>query len=277
MTTAQSPGRNAGKPEDADRAVGAIRTAIGSCTKERIYVRGRDLADELIGKVDFIDMFVLVVLNRMPSAPEKEMLQAMMVTVMDHGFTPSSIAARLTYLGAPEAPQAAVAAGLLGAGSVFLGAMENAAIMLREIVVTLPEPASDQDIGAAVSAAFAGRRQARLPLFGMGHNIHVEGDPRVPALRAVARRCGFDGRHWQVLGQLETEAHVRRGKKLPINAAGAVAATVADMGLPVSMARGLTLVARCAGLIGHIVEEQSAPIGTAVWELLLRQDERNDI
>lgn len=252
-----------------------IKTEIGYCTTERIYVRGHDLADELIGKIDFIDMMLLVILGRRSEGNERDMLNAILVTVTDHGLTPSAMAARLTYLGAPEAQQAAVAAGLLGAGSVFLGAMENVTLMLRNMVQSLPTSPIDADFNAAAAALCQAKREQREAVFGLGHNIHISGDPRIPTLREVSQRNGYYGAHWRALEALEAAASNAHGKRLPINAAGAVGAMVADMNLPATMARGLALIGRCAGLIGHILEEQSAPISADLWDLVLEQDPRN--
>ena len=252
-----------------------IKTEIGYCTTERIYVRGHDLANDLIGKIDFIDMMMLVVLGRVSQGQERDMLNAILVSVMDHGLTPSSLAARLTYLGAPEAQQAAIAAGLLGAGSVFLGAMENTTTMLRALVADLPENPSDTQLQSAAQEWYRERRSARLPVFGLGHNIHVDGDPRIPALREVSQRCGYYGLHWRALEYLEAASATEGKRRLPMNAAGAIGAMVADMQLPATMARGLALISRCAGLIGHVLEEQTSPAARAVWELVLRQDARN--
>ncbi|RJG03119.1 citryl-CoA lyase [Noviherbaspirillum sedimenti] len=254
-----------------------IKTEIGYCTTERIYVRGHDLANDLIGKVDFIDMMMLVVLGRKCEGNERDMINAIMVTVMDHGLTPSALAARLTYLGAPEAMQAAVAAGLLGAGSVFLGAMENATLMLRDLVKSLPENAGDEQFLDIATAFYKDRRVARQTIYGLGHNIHVNGDPRIPALREVSQRNGYYGVHWRAMEQLEAVSGILGKRRLPINAAGAVGAMVADMQLPPTLARGLTLISRCAGLIGHVLEEQSSPTGQALWDLVLRQDPRNAV
>lgn len=254
-----------------------IKTEIGYCTTERIYVRGHDLANELIGKVDFIEMMMLAILGRRPAEKERDMLNAMLVSIMDHGLTPSSIAARLTYLGAPEAPQAAVAAGLLGAGSVFLGAMENATLMLCSLVGSQPEGCSDEQLKKAATQFYKDRRAAKLAVFGLGHNIHVNGDPRIPALREVSERSGYYGAHWRALEHLEAASTILGKRRLPINAAGAIGAMVADMQLPATMARGLALISRCAGLIGHILEEQASPAAAAIWELVLRQDPRNAV
>jgi citrate synthase len=252
-----------------------ITTAIGYTTPDRISVRGHDLANELIGKIDFIDMMMLVILGRRCEGNERDMLNAILVTVTDHGLTPSAIAARLTYTGAPDALQGAVAAGLLGAGSKLLGAMQNAYDMLSEITRELPPEASPEAVREAARELVSRRRQLRLPLAGLGHNIHVNGDPRIPALRAVSERNGYFGRHWQALLAVEAAVTEQRGRLLPINTAGAVGAMVADMGLPGQLARGLSLVGRCAGLVAHLVEEETTPTGLEVWELVLAQDERN--
>ena len=252
-----------------------IGTEIGQTTPERITVRGFDLANDLIGRIDFVDMLMLVALGRKSQGNEKEMLNAILVTVTDHGLTPSALAARLTFTGAPEAPQAAIAAGLLGAGSVFLGAMQNAGELLTEAARDLTDRSTDEAVAARAGEFARQRRAARLPLYGLGHNIHVDGDPRIPALRAVSERCGYFGIHWRLLLALDAATPGVYGRRLPANTAGAVGAMILAMGLPVHMARGLALVGRCAGLLGHLIEEEEKPTGQELWALVLEQDERN--
>lgn len=252
-----------------------ITTEIGYTTPDRITVRGHDLAGELIGSIDFIDMMMLVTFGRRCEGNERDMLNAILVTVTDHGLTPSAIAARLTYVGAPDAVQGAVAAGLLGAGSKLLGAMQNACEMLREIVLNLPEDPTDDALRGAVERLVTERRAARRPIAGIGHNIHIHGDPRIPALRAVSERNGYHGLHWRALQMVEDVVRAQRGRLMPINTAGAVGAMVADMGLPGQLARGLALVGRCAGLVAHLIEEEASPTGLEIWELVLGEDDRN--
>ncbi|MFH5824637.1 citryl-CoA lyase [Georgenia sp. AZ-5] len=254
-----------------------ITTEIGQTTTDRITVRGHDLAGELIGNIDFIDMLMLVTLDRRCEGHEKEMLNAILVTVTDHGLTPSALAARLTYMGAPEAPQAAIAAGLLGAGSVFLGAMQNAAQMLQEAGSDLAEDASDEDIRRVALEFVSERRRQRRPLYGLGHNIHIDGDPRIPSLRAVSEANGYYGRWWKLLLAMDDASSTVYSRRLPANTAGAVGAMILSMGLPVHMARGLALVGRCAGLLGHLIEEETHPTGQELWDLVLRQDPRNEL
>jgi citrate synthase len=252
-----------------------IKTEIGYTTVERIVVRGKDLADEIIGKMDFVDMIMFTHSGRLCGDAERAMINAILVTVTDHGLTPSALAARLTYLGAPEAPQAAVAAGLLGAGSVFLGSMENAAAMLADGARELPFDADDAQVAELARAMVATARAERRHIHGVGHPIHVKGDPRIPTLRALSEAHGYHGRHWRLMTAIEAALFEQRGKRLPLNAAGAIGAMVCDMGLPVSMARGLALIGRCAGLVAHLHEESANPTGQALWNLVLRQDPRN--
>ncbi|MCG2621338.1 citryl-CoA lyase [Arthrobacter sp. I2-34] len=254
-----------------------IKTEIGQTTTDRITVRGYDLATELIGRIDFIDMLMLVTVGRKCQGNEKDMLNTILVTVTDHGLTPSALAARLTYMGAPEAPQAAVAAGLLGAGSVFLGAMQDAAIMLKDAAGDLTDSSSDEEIEKAARAFVSGRRASRQPLYGLGHNIHIDGDPRIPALKAVTERNGYYGLYWKLLLAMDDVSGSIYSRRLPANTAGAVGAMILSMDLPVHLARGLALVGRCAGLLGHIIEEEESPTGQELWDLVLRQDERNKL
>lgn len=251
-----------------------VTTEIGYTTPDAITVRGLNLATEIIGKFDFIDMIFHTVLARRPSPQEKVMVNALLVTTADHGITPSSLSARLTYIGAPEALQGAVATGLLGAGSVFLGTMQNAAEMLIDGARTLPPEASDEAVIAAARAVIKRHKEERRPIYGVGHPIHVDGDPRVPALRELSRANGYFGVHWRLMDAIAAVL-ASGGKKLPVNAVGAIAAIVAAMGLDPLIARGLSLVGRSAGLLAHILEEKQAPMAREAWELVLRADPRN--
>lgn len=251
-----------------------VKTDIGYTTPDAITVRGLDLATEIIGKFDFVDMIFHTVLARRPTPQEKVMVNALLVTTADHGITPSSLSARLTYIGAPEALQGAVATGLLGAGSVFLGTMQNAAEMLIDGAKALPPDASDEAIAAAARAVIKRHKDERRPIYGVGHPIHVDGDPRVPALRALSRENGFFGVHWRLMDAIAAEL-ASGGKKLPVNAVGAIASIVAAMGMDPLIARGLSLVGRSAGLLAHILEEKQAPMAREAWELVLKADPRN--
>ena len=107
-----------------------VRSDIAWSTADAIGIHGYDLCNDLMGEVNFGDMAFLSVSGRLPSANESRLFNAILVTLVEHGIVPSTLAARMTYTGAPEAMQAAVAAGLLGLGSVFVGSTEGAAKML---------------------------------------------------------------------------------------------------------------------------------------------------
>ncbi|QQX82796.1 citryl-CoA lyase [Cupriavidus necator] len=254
-----------------------VKTEIGYTTIDTITVRGLNLATEIIGKFDFVDMIFHTTLARLPSPQEKTMVNALLVTTADHGITPSSLAARLTYAGAPEALQGAVAAGLLGAGSVFLGTMQNAAEMLNEGAKDLPADATDLQVTEAARAVISTYKAQRKAIYGVGHPIHVHGDPRVPTLRELSRENGYYGVHWRLMDAIADVLTNEQKKNLPLNAVGAIAAIVAAMGLDPLIARGLSLVGRSAGLLAHVMEEKSTPIATQAWKLVLKGDPRNEL
>ncbi len=250
-----------------------IKTDIGYCNKDDIYVRGYNLADELIGQVDVTDMMLLSIFGKKPNENLKKMVSTLIVATMDHGLTPSALAARLTLLGAPEALQGAVAAGLLGAGDHFLGTMQNVAQVLQDNIGDLQADQTDL-IEAKALALVKDFRQRRAIIPGIGHPIHIDGDPRVPKLLGVAEELGFRGRHWELQLAIHQSAEQQVGKKLPMNAAGAVGATVSDMGFKPVVAKAFALIGRCSGLVAHLIEEQETPIGQELWDLVLDAEQK---
>lgn len=254
-----------------------IKTDIGTTTPEAIQVRGLDLASEILGKFDFVDMVCWLSWARLPQAREKEMINLLLVTAADHGMTPSAISSRLTYLGAPESLQGAVAAGLLGAGSHFLGTVQNAAELWTRHGAALAADSSDEAVTACARELLRAAKAARQSIPGVGHPIHVDGDPRVPALRAVSQRNGYFGKHWRLALAVAEVLRTGHGRRLPLNAAGAIGAVLADMGLDPMFGRGLALIGRAAGLVAHVMEERVAPIGQDIWSLVLAQDDRNEL
>ena len=254
-----------------------IKTEIGYTTPDTITVRGKNLATELLGKVDFVDMIILLFYGRLPEEREKVMLNLLLVLTADHGLTPSAVSARLTYLGAPEALQGAVAAGLSGAGSVFLGNAQNAAEMLVDGASSLNPAASDEEVLQRAREVIDQRRAKGQHVVGLGHNLHVHGDPRIPVLIEYSQRYDYFGKHWRLLLALEQVMNRERGKKLPINAGGGVGAIMAEMNLDPLLGRGIALIGRCAGLIAHVAEERDHPFGLELWNLILAQDPRNEL
>lgn len=240
-------------------------TAIGHASTHTVTLRGHDLAHEVLGKMDFVEALVLCVLGRRPRAEEKRMIDAILVVALDHGLTPPAIAARMAYLGAPESLAGAVAAGLLGAGSRFLGPASLAAEQFAGWTAGLTDgngPEAYARLARELAAPSAGTR-----FVGFGHPVHTEGDPRVPALRRIAQENGFHGKAWRLADAIVQELE-RQGRRLPLNAAGGTTLCVLGMGLEPRLATCLALIGRCGGLVAHILEESAAPLAQDAWRLI---------
>jgi len=215
---------------------------------------------ELIGKVSFTEMAYFQMLGRRPTAGELKVVDAVLVTLMEHGFTPSAIISRLTVMSSPEALQAAVAAGLLAVGSTFVGTTEEAAVVLADLV-------RSEDGVEDAARRFAGdRRAAKRHIPGFGHHLHKPDDPRSIRLFEVAREAGTFGDHCEAILALSKSVDEVYGRHITINATGAIAAMLCDIGIAPQIMRGFSILSRCAGLIGHIHEEQNAPTARTMWD-----------
>jgi citrate synthase len=239
-----------------------IKSDIAWATPTQIKVHGLDLCTEIVGTVDFGQMAFLEIFARLPNANEARMFNAMMVILVEHGITPSSLATRMTYCGAPEAVQASVAAGLLGLGSVFVGSLDNAAKMLQE---ALPDPQASVDLKRLATDIVSAHRSRREIIPGVGHPFHKPIDPRTPALFKVARETGFAGRYVELMENIGAEASQQYGRPLPLNVTGAMAAIASEFKLPWKMCRGLAVAARAVGLVGHIIEEMRQPMAEEIY------------
>ncbi|MDY7546122.1 citryl-CoA lyase [Glaciimonas sp. CA11.2] len=240
----------------------AISTNIGWSNASSITLFGKDFVSEILGNLNLGDMGFLELTGRIPNPNESRMFNAMVVSLVEHGLTPSSIVARMTYLGAPESLQGAVAAGLNGLGSVFVGSIEGAAKMLSE---SMPVPDAEADFAAlAVTAVTSFRAQKRI-VPGIGHPFHKPIDPRTPRLMELARETGFDGPYLKLIVAIAEEAAQRSGKLLPVNATGAIGALCCEMGFDWKICRGLGVMGRAVGLVGHILEESRNPMSEEIW------------
>jgi len=251
-----------------DGARSGIGTRIARHDLHHIWVRDYDLTGELMGSVSFTEMIFLLICGRLPDTGDRRLLDAILTSLVEHGLTPSAVTSRLTYAVAPEAIQGAVAAGLLGAGSVLLGSMEECGMLLTRIAAEVDEGADAAAVARQIVAeSRAGGR--RIP--GVGHSIHTEGDPRAARLFEIAAECGRRGAHVAAMFTLAEVAQQVIGRALPVNATGAIAALLLELGVPWRLHRGFALISRTAGLIAHIDEEIQAPITPAVRTLLREQ------
>lgn len=233
-------------------------SAISTSNAETILVRGRDLARELVGAISFTEHFWLLVTGVMPSAAQRRVLDATLVAIAEHGLVPSVQASRMTLAAAPEALQGAVAAGILGCGSVVLGSSEAAG---RFFALIEGRAASGADLEAAASTVVREYHEAKSAIPGYGHPLHRGADPRAARLLEVAAETGLAGRHIAIATLVERLLPGLLGRPLALNVSGAIPAVLLDAGYPLAGLKGVPLLARTAGLIAHLVEEQQRAIG----------------
>jgi citrate synthase len=237
-------------------------TSLGTSTADEIRLMGEDLT-ELMGNVGFGELAFWLVTLRRPTPSEARVFEAVLVALADHGFTPTAIAARLTYLSAPDSLQGAMAAGLLGGGSRFLGVTEDCGGYLHAVLEAHDGDLPTEDAGWDALALEAVRRTREQGAYvpGLGHPVHKVQDPRTPRLIQIADEEGLRGPHLRLFEAIGRTHEQVLGRKLPLNGAGVCGAALADLGLPVELLRGFALLARAAGLLGQIAEERRSPIG----------------
>ena len=245
-------------------------TSIGTSDADSMTLLGRDVAGELMGQVGFGELAFWLVALRRPTPGQLRVFEAVLVALADHGLTPSAIAARLTLAGAPDSFQGALAAGILGGGSRFLGVTEDTGAFLADAIRThlaggghLPTDESGWD--AIATAAVTSQHAAKKLVPGLGHPMHKVVDPRTPVLIGLTRECGSYGPHLCLFEAIGRTHPAIIGRTLPLNGAGVCGAALADLGFAVDTLRGFALLARTAGLLGHLAEEQRHGIGLAIY------------
>ncbi|WP_236791474.1 citryl-CoA lyase [Amycolatopsis sp. GM8] len=240
-------------------------TALGASSLEKITLLGQDLAGDVMGKVSFGELAFWLATQRRPAPGETRVFEAVLAALADHGFTPTAIVTRLTYLSAPDSIQGALAAGLLGGGSRFLGVTEDCGRFLHEVLAGAQLPIDDEGWDALALETVTAQREAGKFIPGLGHHVHKDGDPRTPRLFEIAAEENLYGPHLSLFAAIG-RVHPRvLGKTLPLNGAGVCGAALADLGLPLELLRGFALLARTAGLIGQLAEELRNPVANEIF------------
>ena len=243
-----------------------LPTSLGTSDADQIRLLGQDLTADLMGQVGFGELAFWLVALRRPTPSEVRVFEAVLVALADHGFTPTAIAARLTYLSAPDSLQGALAAGLLGGGSRFLGVTEDCGQYLAAVLAEAGEvPTDDAGFDALALDAVKKARAAKKFVPGIGHPVHKVRDPRTPRLIQIATEEGVRGPHLQLFEAIGRVHDQVLGRRLPLNGAGICGAALADLGLPIELLRGFALLARAAGLLGQLAEERRRPIGMDIY------------
>jgi citrate synthase len=250
------------KPAKVAKPAQAKTTRIAGYDADQITIRGKDLVRELMGKVSFSEMMLLQLTGQMPTRMQATILDAVMVTIMEHGLVPSAIVTRLTHYGAPESIQGAIAAGLLGVGDRFAGTAGECAEVLEPIVAVAASRLKRASVARALVKSY---RKRERPIPGFGHTIHREIDPRVTRLLEIVKSAGAKGDYVRALSVLEAAVHKAIGSSLVTNVSAAIAVALGEAGVPPKAVRGVVLTARCAGLAGHVHEESQSPVGAAMW------------
>lgn len=235
-------------------------TQLCAHTLTSLHYGNANLVEDLLGKKSFTEVLLQQILRRAVRPVDVRIADMVLVVLMEHGLTPSSIATRLIYMSAPENLQGAVASGLLAVGSQFVGTMENCSRLLDRLRAA-PDAKAEAH---AVANEYA---EARKAIPGFGHHLHKPVDPRAYKLLELARaESELKGEHIAMLELLSSTVDARFGRPITINATGAVAALLGEMGVPTEVMRGFAVIGRAAGLVSHVVEEQLCPSGRFIWE-----------
>jgi citrate synthase len=236
-------------------------SAICQAYPDRVEVRGRDLAGDLMGRVTFTDYFHLLVTGREPTAEQRFFLDLLLVAIAEHGMMPTNVAARMTLAADPGSLQGAVAAGILGAGPVILGTSELCAALLEDaqarVAAGETPAATARDMVRAIHS-----QGGRAP--GFGHPVHRPLDPRAERILELADAHGVSGPHVALAREFRSAVAEVWGRPLTMNVSLPIAAVTLDLGFPPAMAKAIPLLARTAGLLAHLAEEQARPAGFAM-------------
>jgi len=233
---------------------GPAVTRIAQAYPDRVEVRGRDLTGDLMGRLSFTAYFHLLLTGEEPTEEQRELLDLLLVAIAEHGLMPANVAARMTLAADPGALQAAVAAGILGAGPVVLGTSEECARLLEGIRETGSDP-----VEAVREIRAAG---GKVP--GFGHPVHRPVDPRAERILALADERGASGAHVALARRLLDAVVEVWGKPLPMNVSMPIAAVMLDLGYSAEHVKAVPILARTASLLAHLAEEQQRPIGFAL-------------
>ncbi len=237
---------------------GSPVSSISQAHPDRVEVRGRDLCGDLMGRVSFTEYFHLLLTGDEPTADQRDFLDLLLVAIAEHGMTPTNVAARMTLAADPGSLQGAVAAGILGCGPVILGTAELCARLLEDGQARIAAGGEPAAVAAELAAAV---RAAGDKLPGFGHPLHRPLDPRAERILELADARGVSGPHIALARALRDAAVEAWGRPLPMNVSMPIAAVMLDLGFPSRAVKAVPILARTAGLLAHLTEEQERPLG----------------
>jgi len=228
---------------------------ISQAYPDRVEVRGRDLTGDVMGRLGFTEYFHLLLTGEEPTEEQRYFLDLLLVAIAEHGMMPTNVAARMTLAADPESLQGAVAAGILGCGPVILGTAEHCARLLASAQQRV---AAGADPAAAAAEAV---REAGDRVPGFGHPVHKPVDPRAERILELAYEREVSGPHVLLARATRDAVAEAHGKPLTMNVSMPIAAVMLDLGFPAAAVKAVPILARTAGLLAHLAEEQQEPIG----------------
>jgi citrate synthase len=231
---------------------------ISQAYPDRVEVRGGDLCGDLMGRLSFTEYFHLLLTGHEPTEDQRFFLDLLLVAIAEHGMMPTNVAARLTLAADPGSLQGAVAAGILGCGPVILGTSELCARLLEGAQARVASGGAPAQVAEDIARE---TRAAGDKLPGFGHPIHRPLDPRAERILELADAHGVSGPHVLLARCLRDGVAKAWGKPLTMNVAMPSAAVMLDLGFSSAAVKAVPILARTAGLLAHLAEEQQQPLG----------------
>ncbi|MBD3403675.1 citryl-CoA lyase [candidate division GN15 bacterium] len=225
------------------------QTGITDIGPGKINVRGYKITD-IMEKLTYAETVYLILKGELPSKAEAELMNAILVSSVDHGATPPSVLGARTVMSGGNSLNAALAGGVLVIGDTHGGAIEQSAKIMQEWAARGDDPATT----ASNLVDWLRETKKRMP--GFGHRLHTV-DPRTGKLFEIAERHGYSGKHIELCKAIEGQLAEKLGKKLPINVDGAIAAVISDMGFDWRLGKGFFIISRMPGLLAHAYEEMT--------------------
>jgi citrate synthase len=227
-------------------------TAISSVQPNELRLRGYRI-DELMGRVTFGQAVYLALKGELPSREVGRLMDAMLVSSIDHGATPPSALTAHTAASTGATMSASVASGVLCINRYHGGAIEGCMRLLSEGIERLAGGGSAPVVASEILAELKAQKK-RAP--GFGHRIHTD-DPRTKRLLALAEELGVSGDGVKMARAFEQALEQSLGRRLPLNVDGALAALLVDLGFPPELGNAVFILARVTGLAAHAYEEMT--------------------
>ncbi len=227
------------------------KSAITQIEPNSIRVRGYPV-DQLMGNFSFAQTIYLILRGELPDGPTSEIIEAVLVSSIDHGTTPPSCLAALNVATGGAPLNAAVAAGILAISKSHGGAVRSCLETIDQGLRMMNEEGETRE--EAARRVVKTYRERKMRIAGFGHRIHTE-DPRTRRLLEMAEQRGISSEHAAMARSIEEALEASLGKSLPLNVDGAIAAILGGLGFSPAVANSFFLMARVPGLVAHANEE----------------------